>query len=259
YQRFAEADIAIAADAQATLPSLIEAVKRLVTADRRRVFEERGKKLAEEHADVYARAREAAAVGWDSSPISTGRLCMEVWNQIKNEDYSFVADSLFFQQWPQRLWKMEKSYHYIGGPGGYGIGWGAPAATGAALANKKHGRLSVNIQQDGDLMMGPGILWTAAHHKIPLLTVMHNNRSYNAELMQLEALALRHGREGKRAHIGTELNHPAIDYAKVAQGMGMYAEGPISNPKDLGPALKRAIEVVKKGEPALIDTLTQGR
>ena len=259
YQKYAEADIAIAADGQATLPALLEAVKQQVTGDRRRVFDERGKKLAADHADALQRYRDAAAHGWDSSPISTARLCMEVWNQIKDEDYSFVADSIFFQGWPQKLFNMTKAYHYIGGPGGYGIGWGAPAAVGAAIANKKYGRLSVNIQQDGDLMMGPGILWTAAHHKIPLLTLMHNNRSYNAELMQLQSIALRRGRSATRAAIGTEINHPAIDYTKLAQSMGMYAEGPITNPKDLGPAIKRAIEVVKRGEPALLDTITQPR
>jgi len=259
FQRLAEADITMPGDGQATLAPLIEQVKRLLTDDRKRFFAERGKKLAEQHADVWERTREQAAVGWDSSPISTARLCMEVWNQIKNEDYSFVADSIFFQSWPQRLFKMEKSYHYIGGPGGYGIGWGAPAAVGAALANKKYGRLSVNIQQDGDFMMGPGVLWTLAHHKIPLLTLMHNNRSYNAELMQLERMSLLHGRSATTCHIGTEIDHPAIDYAKMAQSMGVWAEGPIKDPKDLGPALQRAIAVVKRGEPALLDTWTQPR
>ena len=36
----------MAADSEATLPSLIEACKRLITADRKRALEERGKKLA---------------------------------------------------------------------------------------------------------------------------------------------------------------------------------------------------------------------
>ncbi|MGZ3312547.1 MAG: hypothetical protein ACXU8Q_00165 [Caulobacteraceae bacterium] len=45
----------------------------------------------------------------------------------------------------------------------------------------------------------------------------------------------------------------------MAKSMGMYAEGPIENPKDLGPAIKRALAVVKKGEPALIDVVSQGR
>jgi acetolactate synthase I/II/III large subunit len=75
------------------------------------------------------------------------------------------------------LWNFSKPYHYIGAQGGAGIGYQAPAAVGAALANKKHGRLTVNIQCDGDLNYAPGVLWTAAHHQIPMLNVMHNNRA----------------------------------------------------------------------------------
>ena len=41
--------------------------------------------------------------------------------------------------------------------------------------------------------------------------------------------------------------------------MGIHAEGPITNPNDLAPALSRAIAVVKKGEPALVDVVTQVR
>ena len=62
-----------------------------------------------------------------------------------------------------------------------------------------------------------------------------------------------------RGMIGSELTNPNIDYAKMAQSMGVYAEGPITNPKDLGPAIARALAVVKKGEPALVDVVTQVR
>ena len=43
------------------------------------------------------------------------------------------------------------------------------------------------------------------------------------------------------------------------EGLRLYAEGPISDPNDLAPALKRGIERVKKGEPVLIDVVTQPR
>src|SRR6202044_240461 len=46
FERYPETDISIAADAEATLPYLIEACKRLITADRKRAIEDRGKKLA---------------------------------------------------------------------------------------------------------------------------------------------------------------------------------------------------------------------
>jgi acetolactate synthase-1/2/3 large subunit len=259
FDRLLEVDLAIAADGETTLPALTEAVKRLLTDDKRRACEARGVQLAKVHQQTLARDREAAAVAWDASPISTARLCAELWNQIKDRDWSLVSTTVFISNWPQRLWNMDKHYHYTGTQGGYGIGYGAPAAVGAALANRKYGRLSVNIQCDGDLMYAPGVLWTAAHHQIPLLSVMHNNRGYHQEVMQVQIMADRRNRGIDRATIGTTITTPNIEYAKLAQSMGMYGEGPITDPKDLGPALKRALEVVNRGEPAVVDVLTQPR
>ena len=73
FQRYPETEISIVADAEATLPYLIEGCKRLITADRKRFFEDRGKKLAAAHEQGMQRARDEAAYGWDSSPISTNR------------------------------------------------------------------------------------------------------------------------------------------------------------------------------------------
>jgi acetolactate synthase I/II/III large subunit len=258
-QRYPELDLAIEADAEASLPSLIEAVKLLLTADRKRIFADRGQKLTEARRQQLEDAQAQAAYGWDASPISTARVSAELWAQIKDEDWALVSDTAFFSNWPLRLWDFSKYYQYIGGQGGYGVGYGAPAAAGAALAHRKHGRLAVNIQTDGDLMYAPGVLWTAAHHRIPLLNVMHNNRAYHQEMMHIQRMANRHQRGITRASIGTTLQDPNIDYAKVAAGMGVYSEGPISNPADLGPAIRRAIDVVRRGEPALIDVVTQPR
>ena len=259
FQRYAAVDIAIAADAEATLPSLIEAVKRQITDDRKRTFQDRGAKLATAHQQAMQAQRETAASGWDATPISTARMSSEIWAQIKDEDWSLVSNCQFVSRWPLRLWDFNKHYHYIGGEGGYGVGYGLPAAVGAALANRKHGRLTVNIQNDGDLMFAPGVLWTAAHHRIPLLIVMHNNRAYHQELMQVQMMADRHNRGITNASIGSVLVDPPIDYSKLAQGMGVHAEGPISDPDDLAPAIRRAIAIVKGGDPALIDVLTQPR
>src|SRR5258708_9913113 len=129
------------------------------------------------------------------------------------------------------------------------MGYGAPAAVGAALANRKHGRLSINIQTDGDLNYAPGVLWTAVHHKIPLLTVMHNNRGYHQEVMFVQQMASQRNRGADRAHIGTTLREPNIDYAKMAQGYGMHGEGPIAAPQDLAPAVKRRAQRLKAGAP----------
>ena len=198
-----------------------------------------------------------ASWGWDASPISTARLAAEVWAQIKEKDWSLVSGAL--SGWPRKLWNFEKPYHHIGGSGGGGVGYGAPAAVGAALANRKYGRFSVNLQNDGDLMYGPGVLWTAAHHRIPLLNIMFNNRAYHQEVMHLQKMSTRHQRDITTAGIGNVLEDPNIDYAKVAQGMGWYAVGPVTEPKDLASAIRKAVEVVQRGEPALVDVVTQPR
>ena len=260
-QRYQEVDLSLAADAEATLPALIEAVKRLLTDDRRRAIQARGAKLAEASRQILEQTHVDASYAWDASPISTARLSSELWGQIKNEDWSLVSDTFWVSNWPLRLWNFDKHHQFIGGAGGEGVGYLAPAAVGAALANKKHGRLSVSIQTDGDLMYGNGVLWTAAHHRIPLLTVMHNNRAYHQEIMQLQRVANQHNRgaEVERSKIGTCIEDPNINYAMLAQSMGVRAEGPISDPKDLGPAIRRGIEVVKRGDPYLIDVITQPR
>jgi acetolactate synthase I/II/III large subunit len=255
----ADLDLDIGADAEATLPALIEACRKLMTGDRKTAAQQRGAKLAEAHAKVRAQGVESGAYGWDASPVSLSRVCAELWPQIEKEDWSLVSWQGFISGWPGRLWKFDKPYQYIGGQGAGGIGYNLPASVGAALANKKHGRLSINIQTDGDFNYAPGVMWTAAHHQIPMLTIMHNNRGYHAEVMILERRASQRNRGQDRCHIGTKLWQPDINYAKLAEGYGVYAQGPITDPKDLAMAFKRGIERVKKGEPAMIDVVTQPR
>jgi acetolactate synthase-1/2/3 large subunit len=260
FRRMQEVDLAIAADGEATLPTLIEAVKRLTTDSRKRLFAERGAKLAAASQAAADKARVDASYAWDASPVSTARLCAEIWAQIKNEDWSLVSS--YYSDgggWPRRLWNFDKHYQWLGHAGGGGIGYGAPASVGGALANRKHGRFSVAIQTDGDLMYAPGVLWTAAHHRIPLLSVMNNNRSYHMEIMHVQRMCNARNRGIDRAQLGSQLADPNIDYSKLAESLGVYSEGPISDPTELGPALARAVAVVQRGEPALVDVVTQVR
>ncbi len=94
FQRFADVDLAIAADGEATLPSLIEAVKRQIDGDRKTAFEARGKKLAAAYRAMLEEARNDAAVGWDASPITTARLAAELWEQVRNDDWSLLSANL---------------------------------------------------------------------------------------------------------------------------------------------------------------------
>jgi thiamine pyrophosphate-dependent acetolactate synthase large subunit-like protein len=256
-QRFMPADLAIGGDVEATLPDLIEAVKRAMTPERKAASAQRAAAVAKMHRQMKNRDKEAAANGWDASPVSTARLNAELWNAIKGEKWCLAMSDR--TSWARRLWPVTEHHQMMGGTGGAGVGGGLPISMGVALANKDKGILTVTIQPDGDLMYAPGALWTAAHHKIPLLLVMHNNRCYHQEIMHVQRMAGLHQRRQDTARIGNEITDPNIDFAKVAQGLGVWAEGPITDPSRVGPALKRALAEVKNGRPALVDVVTQGR
>ena len=259
YGRYQAADLGIPGDAENSLPWLIEAIEKEMSPARKTFASVRGQKLVETSARFLQAAHEEAAMAWDASPISTARLSAEVWNQIKGEDWTMASEAFFLSNWPYRLWNMEKHYHAIGGSAGGGVGYNAPASLGAALANKGTGRITVSLNGDGDFMMSPGVLWTAAHHNIPILYVIHNNRAWHQEYMHVQRMAQRNQRGIDRAHIGTTLDNPNIDFAMIGKSMGVYSQGPITNPADVGPALRKAIAVVKNGEPALLDIVSQPR
>jgi acetolactate synthase I/II/III large subunit len=258
FGRFQDVDLAIAGDGEASLPALTDMVKLLVDGGRKSAFEARGKRLGAARLAMVEQTKSDATLGWDASPISTARMAAEVYAQIKDEDWSLVGNSIR-NTWPHRLWDFKKPYQWNGGSGGAGVGYTLPASLGAALANKPHGRLTVAFGGDGDFMFNPGTLWTAAHHKIAMLYIIQNNRAYHQEYMYLQAMAARHGRGVEKADIGTTIKDPNVDYAMVARGMGAHGEGPIVDPNELGPALKRAIAAVKSGQTAVVDVVSDPR
>jgi thiamine pyrophosphate-dependent acetolactate synthase large subunit-like protein len=77
--------------------------------------------------------------------------------------------------------------------------------------------------------------------------------------MQLQHMAGQRNRGFEQCNIGTTITDPNIDYAKLASSLGVESYGPVSNPTELGPAIQRGIEAVKRGNPYLIDVVTQGR
>jgi acetolactate synthase I/II/III large subunit len=253
----------VEADAEASLPLIIAEVKRQLTGDQKNRIQARIAKhtVANHDARVAAitLAVQSKRAGWNASPISTARLYSELWPLIMNEDWCLSSPSNFSGGHHVQLWDHDKPYSYLGGQGAGGMGYGAPASVGAALAAKARNRIVINVQTDGDLNYAPGILWTAVHHKLPMLTVMHNNRAWHQEYMFVEYMAGVRGRGAERAHIGSTLRDPYLDYAKMAAGYGMAGEGPISDPAKLSAALKRGIASVKRGEPYMIDAITQPR
>jgi thiamine pyrophosphate-dependent acetolactate synthase large subunit-like protein len=259
FGRYSDVDLVIAADAEATLPALIEEIRRVITPNRTTTLQARGGRIAAAHKEIHARFIEEARYGWNASPVSVARMIAELGVQIKNDDWAIVSGHQFTGDWQRRLLNFDKPYRYNGDCGGFGIGYDTPASVGAALANRYRGRLSIGIVGDGDLNYAPGVLWTAVHHQIPVLLIVHNNRAYHQEVMIIQRMAGSRGRGSGRSHLGNVIQDPNINYAQMAKSYGMYSEGPIENPGELAAAYGRALARVRAGEPALVDVISQPR
>jgi thiamine pyrophosphate-dependent acetolactate synthase large subunit-like protein len=253
----------LTADPDSSLSLILEAAIAAITPARRSVIADR----SEAHSAANRTARldnlrrqlERRRRGWDASPVSTARLYGDLWPHIANEDWCIGSQTNFSGGHHADLWQHDKYYSCLGGSGAAGIGYSLGASAGAALAARDRGRIVLDFQNDGDFNFMPGALWTAAHHRLPMLVIMHNNRAWHQELMFVQYLTGVRGRGTDRASIGTTLRDPFVDYKSIANGYGVEAEGPISDPTQLSDAYARGVAAVKEGRPYLIDVLTQPR
>jgi acetolactate synthase-1/2/3 large subunit len=258
FMQLQEIDVHIAADTLVAIPQLTLMCEEALGKNGKKQEEIRAR-FAEHkktHEALRAGWREEVKKQWKGEPISLPRLAHEIGEAIKGEDWVLTANTL--EDWALGLWDFDKAYRHPGKSLGTSTQIGM--STGVALAHRGTGRLVVDIQPDGDLMFDPGTLWIGAHDQIPMLVVMYNNRAYYNDWEHQIRMAEQRGTDEKLAYLGMEIDKPAPDFATIAKGMGCYGEGPITDGDKVGPALKRAIEYIKKeNKPALVDTITQYR
>ena len=127
-----------------------------------------------------------------------------------------------------------------------GIGWGLPAAVGAAFAQAP--RPVCCFSGDGSAMYSIQSLWTAANAKLPITYVIANNGGYRIIKQRLKAF------HGSEHYVGMDFEDPKIDFTALAKSLGMPAER-ISDPDALAPALQRAFSAPG---PKLLDVLVEG-
>jgi acetolactate synthase-1/2/3 large subunit len=101
---------------------------------------------------------------------------------------------------------------------GGAIGHGFPCATGAAVASP--GRKVVCLEADGAGMYTLQALWTQAREKLDVINVVFANRIYKILHGELVAVGAQPGRVSNELF---DLARPALDWIKLAAGMGVEA------------------------------------
>src|SRR5262249_2924505 len=155
--------------------------------------------------------------------------------------------------WPIDIWPFQSGLAYLGKDGGGGLGSGPGLSVGAALALAGTGRHAISMLGDGDFCMGATALWTAARHRIPLLILVNNNRSYFNDELHQDTVARTRGREVKNRWIGLRMEDPAPDIAKLAEAQGGVGIGPGKTAAEVKAAISRGVSVLKSGGVCVID------
>lgn len=256
FQKLQPVDQSILGDVTEAVTELARLCRTHAGSDHSRRFALRAESNRKEHDALRAKWAGQALGAAEEVPIATSFFVREIWEAVRGYDWVLTANTV--HDWARRIWEFDQPGRHAGESLGTATQIGI--SLGVALAHRGSGKLVVDIQPDGDLMFDPGALWVASHHHIPMLVVMFNNRAYYNDWDHQIVVAKERGRDERMAYLGMEIDNPAPDFTAIAQGFGWYAEGPVTDPKELRETVARAAAVVmKEGRPALVDVLTQPR
>jgi thiamine pyrophosphate-dependent acetolactate synthase large subunit-like protein len=269
YQGLPPVDLFIAAEPDAAVPRLLEA---LAPSHREALAPSHREALAPSHREALAPShKQALAPGNRAKPFAPREHAFSATpsenGRISTDDVAVALRSVIGTRptslshlplsWNGASWPFRHPLDFLGSDGGGGIGAGPGIAVGAALALKDSGRLSVAVCGDGDFLMGATALWTATHYRIPLLLVVANNGSFYNDEMHQERVARMRDRPVENKWIGQRIADPDIDIAAIGRAQGAQGFGPIERLDALAPALEEAVRAVLDGGVAVVDMRVQ--
>jgi acetolactate synthase I/II/III large subunit len=131
---------------------------------------------------------------------------------------------------------------------GGAIGYGIPAAVGAAVAAPD--RPVLCLESDGSAMYTISGLWTQAREQLNVTTVIYNNSAYDILRIELQRVGAG-AAPGPKALDLLDLSRPTIDFVKIAEGLGVPARR-VTTAEEFADSLRAAFA---EPGPHLIDAI----
>ena len=237
-------DLAIAGDAGASVPLLLDEVRSQASGEQRERLRQRAERLMSEGRERRAKAIRAAEDERSKGHITAAWLSYQVGQSLDPDTIivnELVNTSGFNRTKPGTQFNA----------GGSSLGWAGPAAVGAKVAAPD--RQIVCCSGDGSWMFGnPQVVtWASRFHKAPVLFIVSNNRGYSTGTTQV----LRSYPEGYAARMQDVTGgwfDPCPNYSGEAAASGAYGEK-VTDPEQVGPAIQRGLAAVRDGAPAVLD------
>jgi acetolactate synthase-1/2/3 large subunit len=230
-------DISIGGDPKLALELLAQELRSPPRNDK--LLAERAEKIRAEHKRYRERAKQRAEKANSQRPIDTAWLSYCV-DQVRDADTLIVNDHGVSQE---QLSLSEPASYFGGSPAG-GLGWGIGGALGMKLAHPE--KTVIASVGDGTYMFNNP---TACHfvsqaYGLPMLTIICNNAIWHSTKAATQQVMP----DGWA--VSTE-NYPLCDltpsprYEKIVAAHDGYGEM-VDDPREVLPALKRALKVVKE-------------
>jgi acetolactate synthase-1/2/3 large subunit len=237
-------DLAVSGDAGASIPLLLEQIRSQATAEQLERCRQRAERLQAEGRERRAATIKAAESERSKGHITPTWLSYQVGQTLDPDTIivnELVNSSLFNRTRPGTQFNA----------GGSSLGWAGPAAVGAKVAAPD--RQIVCCSGDGSWMFGnPQVVtWASRFHKAPVLFIISNNRGYSTGTTQV-LRSYPEGYAARRQDVTGGWFDPCPNYSGEAAASGAYGEK-VTDPDQVGPAIKRGLQAVREGAPAVLD------
>lgn len=195
---------------------------------------------------------QAAKEEWNSKPIATSRLMIEL-DRVMEANAEVISELITSDAYPRRYLTFDhskppadrrKNHYTTSGV----LGWGVGAAIGAKIGNPD--KEVWCLTADGCFNFGSQALWSARRYEVPIGIVIFNNREYQANRLIQNSYKGRIQQTGK--YIGVKLDHPDLNYVKMAGAYDIEGEQ-VDDPDKLQGALMRCKNAMREGRPYVVD------
>jgi len=241
-------DLGVLADPRMAMTDVLAALERVRSPEQKQEAHQRADRVAAGGDQMMQALDAAARARWDNQPMAAGRALSEVADAMA-PDTILYDESITSGGFLARYMRFPDTGRHYRATGG-GLGPGMPNPIGIKLARPDRPVLSV--VGDGAAMYTIQALWTAAHHRIPVVWAIMNNASYRIlKLNMLEYLA--EGAAGRR-FVEMDLTGPDLDFSHIAASFGVKGVR-IEHADQIGDAVR---EAQASGEPRLLDIVIDG-
>ena len=245
-------DLALIAPPAATLARLLSCIKASEGfVGNRPAYEERSRRIREEHDKQVAAMQREAVEHKNDAPVDPRWLCQAL-NESIPANAVIVEETTVHRTLIQNMIPRTEPMSYIARvTGGLGVSLGY--ALGAKLAMKE--RPVFVLIGDGGFHYNPvpSCLGLAQEYELPIIVVVFNNQRY----LSMERGLLKYYPDGVSKKTGVHFGGPILpnpDYRLYADIYGGYGVR-VTDPKDIQPAIAQALEHVARGRLALVDVV----